>query len=115
MKRKKRLKPIEIVLIIVILALGYYYTGKDYKPFFEYSENVKQIEKECEESILSVEQGFYSKKIPIFANEIEIIESEKDRILYKVSYFPFGSIERSYTKSDQGEWIFNLEKSLCGL
>ena len=43
-KKKIKLKPLDIVLIIVILSLGQYYTGKDFPAEISYPEGVK-IEK----------------------------------------------------------------------
>ena len=46
---------------------------------------------------------------------VEFVETSEDYLLYRVYYFPFGSIERSYTREPDGNWIFNLEKPLFGI
>jgi len=43
------------------------------------------------------------------------IKPPEERILYRVLYFPLGSIERSYAAEDGGGWLFNLERPLSGL
>ena len=103
-----------IVLAALLLALlvSTPLIGGNYMP--------KIINGEClssdkAEAIISVEQGYYNSHLPLFATKIELIENTEDYLLYRVSYFPFGSIERSYTREPDGNWIFNLEKPLFGM
>ena len=77
--------------------------------------NGEGLSKEKADAIISVEQGFYNSHLPLFATKIELIENTEDYLLYRVSYFPFGSIKRSYTREADGNWIFNLEKPLFGM
>ena len=77
--------------------------------------NGEGLSKEKADAIISVEQGFYNSYLPLFATKIELIENTEDYLLYRVSYFPFGSIKRSYTREADGNWIFNLEKPLFGM
>ena len=77
--------------------------------------NGEDLQNEITESILSVEQGFYNSYLPLFATKIELVETSEDYLLYRVYYFPFGSIERSYIREPDGNWIFNLEKPLFGM
>lgn len=77
--------------------------------------NGDDLTNDIKESILSVEQGFYNSHLPLFATKIELVETSEDYLLYRVYYFPLGSIERSYTREPNGNWIFNLEKPLFGI
>ena len=77
--------------------------------------NGEDLAKDKADSIISVEQGYYNSHLPLFATKIELIETSEDYLLYRVYYFPFGSIERSYTREPNGNWIFNLEKPLFGI
>ena len=74
--------------------------------------NGEDLAKDKADSIISVEQGYYNSHLPLFATKIELIENREDYLLYRVYYFPFGNIERSYTRDPDGIWIFNLEKPL---
>ena len=77
--------------------------------------NGEGLSKDKADAIISVEQGYYNSHLPLFATKIELIENTEDYLLYRVSYFPFGSIERSYTKEPDCNWIFNLEKPLFSM
>ncbi|MBQ8630069.1 MAG: hypothetical protein IJ421_11430 [Prevotella sp.] len=83
--------------------------GRNYVPKII---NGEALSKDKSDAIISVEQGYYNSNLPLFATKIELIENAEDYLLYRVYYFPFGSIERSYTREPDGNWIFNLEKPL---
>ena len=77
--------------------------------------NGEGLSKDKADAIISVEQGYYNSHLPLFATKIELIENTEDYLLYRVYYFPFGNIERSYTREPDGNWIFNLERPLFGI
>lgn len=99
-----------VVLLALIVAIPL--VGGNFMPIIV---NGEDLPNEITESILSVEQGFYNPYLPLFATKIELVETSEDNLLYRVYYFPFGSIERSYTREPDGNWIFNLEKPLFGI
>ena len=103
-----------IVLTAVLLALlvAIPFVGRNYVPRIINGEGLLS---DKAEAIISVEQGYYNSHLPLLATKIELIENTEDYLLYRVSYFPFGSIERSYTREPDGNWIFNLEKPLFGM
>ena len=103
-----------IVFTAALLALlvAIPLVGKNYVPRIVNGEGLAN---EITESVISVEQGFYNSHLPLFATKIEFIETSEDYLLYRVHYFPFGNIERSYTSDPDGNWIFNLEKPLSGM
>lgn len=93
-----------MVLLVVVSFMGRNYVPKII--------NGEALSKDKSDAIISVEQGYYNSNLPLFATKIELIENAEDYLLYRVYYFPFGSIERSYTREPDGNWIFNLEKPL---
>ena len=99
-----------VVLFALIVTIPL--VGGNYVPKIVNGEGLGE---DITESILSVEQGFYNSHLPIFATKIELVETSEDYLLYRVYYFPFGTIERSYTREPDGNWIFNLEKPLFGI
>lgn len=103
-----------MVLTALLLALlvATLLVGGNYMPKIVNGENLAN---DISESILSVEQGFYNSRFPLFATKIEFVDTADGYLLYQVHYFPFGNIERSYTKESDGNWIFNLEKPLFGI
>ena len=98
------------VLLALLVAIPL--VGGDYVPRIL---NGEDLANDISESILSVEQGFYNSRFPLFATKIEFVDTADGYLLYRVHYFPFGNIERSYTKEPDGNWIFNLEKPLFGI
>ena len=112
MKHKAIFKKILILTsIMVILVLAWYFTGKYYTPSITLSEGTS-ITEEQNNKIISLEQGYYNEHLPIFTRKITILQSSDDSILWRVDYFPFGYIERSYNKEPDGTWMFNIEKPL---
>lgn len=103
-----------ILLLCVLLLTGYCLLGARQAPRMANPQD-GPLPADAADAILAVETGFYSEKLPIFARKIEILEASGDRILYQVSYFPFGSIQRSYSLEPNGSWMFNLEKPLTGI
>lgn len=103
-----------IVFMAVLLAflVAVPLVGGNYVPKMV---NGDGLTSDITDSILSIEQGFYNSHLPLFATKIEFIEISDDYLLYCVYYFPFGTIERSYTREPDGKWIFNLEKPLSRL
>lgn len=112
MKKKTTVGSVIIAVVLFLLVVMMPIIGKSYIPQIT---NGVDLPGDKAQAILSVEQGYYNSNLPLFARKIQILENTNDRILYRVYYFPFGSIERSYTKEPDGNWIFNLERSLFGL
>ena len=112
MNRAAKIGLIVLAAVLLALLVATPLVGGNYMPKIVNGENLPN---EITESILSVEQGFYNSYLPIFATKIELVETKEDYLLYRVHYFPFGNIERSYTREPDGNWIFNLEKPLFGM
>ena len=112
MKHKAIFKKIAILMtIVVILVLAWYFTGKYYTPSISLGEGTS-ITEEQSSMIISLEQGYYNEHLPIFTRKITVLQSSDASILWRVDYFPFGYIERSYNKQPDGTWMFNIEKPL---
>ena len=107
---QKRIIGFAIVLVVLLLLLIVLpFAGRTYVPKIIKGEGLSQ---ECADAIISVEQGYYNSHLPLPATKIEILENSESYILYRVYYFPFISIERSCTREENGNWIFNLERPL---
>ena len=109
---KGRSKLVTALLVVAVLVLGYVCAGRFSTPRMVCRG--MELPGEQKEAILSVERGYYSEKLPLIPRKIELLEANSDHILYRVYYFPFGNIERSYSKGPDGNWLFNLEKQLYG-
>jgi len=110
----KKIIIVLILLVVVILAAFVFVSGKIHTPQLVTPEGM-HLSEDISDAIISAKKGFYNKNIPIFAQRIEILEHDATGILYRVYYFPFGSIDRSYSQEPDGEWIFNLERPLSGI
>ena len=102
-------------MIAVPMLLWFLMYMKDAVDHPEFVSPLWDIGQEHEEAILAVESGWYNDRLPIFAREIHVQEVADGYVRYKVLYFPFGSIERSYSREPDGKWLFNLEKPLTGI
>ena len=103
-----------IILLGCLLIMGYAMAGFCMVPRITVPGGERLTEEQAE-AILSVEQGIYSRRLPLIAAGIQLLEVREGYIFYKVSYFPFGSIERSYSQGADGDWFFNLERPLTRL
>ena len=112
MNRAAKIGLIVLAAVLLALLVATPLVGGNYRPKIV---NGEDLPNDITESILSVEQGFYNSYLPLFTTKIELVETSEDYLLYRVYYFPFGNIERSYTREPDGNWIFNLEKPLFGI
>ena len=63
------------------------------------------------EAIESQAEGVYSNKLPLVAVYVNITDYSDRRAFYTIHYFPFGSVDMSYSETDG----YNLEKPLTKL
>ena len=99
-----------VAAAVILLIFGYILLGKHFKPQVSVPEGMS-VSEEMQDLFVETEQGFYNSHLPLFASKIEILRAEEDAVFYRVRYFPFGSLERSYIR-EEGGWIFNIEKNL---
>ena len=63
------------------------------------------------EAIGSQAKGVYSNKLPLAAVYVNITDYSDEKAYYTIFYFPFGTVDMSYSESDG----YNIEKQLTKL
>ena len=63
------------------------------------------------EVIEAQSKGIYSNVLPLVPVYVNVNSLEAETVYYTIHYFPFGTVDMSYTKDDG----YNIEKSLTGL
>ena len=63
------------------------------------------------EAIGSQAKGVYSNKLPLAAVYVNITDYSDEKAYYTIFYFPFGTVDMSYSESDG----YNIEKQLSKL
>lgn len=63
------------------------------------------------EAIESQSEGVYSSKLPLVAVYLNVTDYSDGIAYYTVHYFPFGSVDMSYSEADG----YNIEKPLSRL
>ena len=63
------------------------------------------------EAVESEAEGFYSKTLPLVPVYVSVEEFTGNKVYYTIHYFPFGTVEMSYTENDG----YNIEKPLTSL
>ena len=66
---------------------------------------------ETYEAVKSQAEGVYSNKLPLVAVYVDITDYSDEKAYYTIHYFPFGTVDMSYSESDG----FNIEKQLTKL
>ena len=63
------------------------------------------------EAIEGQSKGVYSSKLPLMAVYVNITDYSDQKAYYTIHYFPFGTVDMSYSESDG----YNIEKPLTKL
>lgn len=63
------------------------------------------------EAIESQSKGVYSNKLSLAAIYVNITDYSDEKAYYTIHYFPFGTVDMSYSESDG----YNIEKQLTKL
>ncbi len=63
------------------------------------------------EAVEAQAKGVYSRTLPLIPVCVTADKTEDDTLFYTIYYFPFGTVEMSYTPDDG----YNIEKPLSGL
>ena len=69
------------------------------------------IPNETYKSVKSQSEGLYSYKLPLVAIYVNITDYSDEKAYYTIHYFPFGTVDMSYSESDG----YNIEKQLTKL
>ena len=63
------------------------------------------------EAIESQAEGVYTSKLPLIAVYVNVTDYSDQKAYYTIHYFPFGTVDMSYSESDG----YNIEKQLTKL
>ena len=63
------------------------------------------------EAVESQSEGVYSNKLPLVAVYVNVTDYSDEKAYYTIHYFPFGSVDMSFSESDG----YNIEKQLTKL
>lgn len=103
----KKNKTIVIILLVVALLIGVLC----YVSSHPFVSSKCEISEEYVSEIYAQTMGTYSNRIPLLPVVISIENLSGERAYYTIHYFPFGTVEMSYSPTDG----FNQEKALSGL
>ena len=93
-----------LILSIMIIALGILSSH----PLFSCDIEVPETHIQA---IKSEAKGLYSGKLPLVPVYVKATNYSEDKVFYTVFYFPFGSVDMSYSEADG----YNIEKQLTKL
>lgn len=101
---KKLTKPVFIITIVLIILLRIFSANLIISCNFD-------IPDATYEAIESQSKGVYSNKLPLVAVYVNVTDYSKGIAYYTIHYFPFGTVDMSYSESDG----YNIEKQLTKL
>ena len=101
---KKLTKPVFIITIVLIILLRIFSANLIISCDFD-------IPDATYEAIESQSKGVYSNKLPLVAVYVNVTDYSKGIAYYTIHYFPFGTVDMSYSESDG----YNIEKQLTKL
>ena len=101
---KKLTKPVFIITIVLIILLRIFSANLIISCNFD-------IPDATYEAIESQSKGVYSNKLPLVAVYVNVTDYSKGIAYYTIHYFPFGTVDMSYSESDG----YNIEKQLTNL
>ena len=101
---KKLLTAIVFILSVMTIALGILSSHPVFSCDIEVPETHIQ-------AIKSDAKGLYSNKVPFVPIYVEATAYSDDIVYYTIRYFPFGSVDMSYSEIDG----YNIEKQLTKL
>lgn len=101
---RKIVKPILIIAVALVIVLRIFSANLIISCDF----NMPQM---TYEAIESQAEGTYSDKLPLVAVYVNVTEYSQGKAYYTIHYFPFGSVDMSYSETDG----YNIEKQLTKL
>lgn len=101
---KKLITAVVLILSVLIIALGILSSH----PIVSCDVEVPEA---CIQAIKDESKGLYSYKLPLVPVYVEATSYSGDRVFYTIYYFPFGSVDMSYSEAEG----YNIEKQLSRL
>ena len=101
---KKIFKPIFLLIVVFIILLRIFSANLIISCDFD-------IPNTTYEAIEGQSKCVYSSKLPLMAVYVNITDYSDEKAYYTIHYFPFGTVDMSYSKSDG----YNIEKQLTNL
>ena len=101
---KKLIKAFIVIFVSLILLLRIFSANLIISCDFD-------IPQATYEAIESQSEGVYSDKLPLVAVYVNVTDYSDGKTYYTIHYFPFGTVDMSYSESDG----FNIEKQLTKL
>lgn len=101
---RKIVKPILIIAIALVIVLRIFSANLIISCDFDMPQMTY-------EAIESQAEGTYSDKLPLVAVYVNVTDYPQGKAYYTIHYFPFGSVDMSYSETDG----YNIEKQLTKL
>ena len=101
---RKIVKPILIIAVALVIVLRIFSANLIISCDFDMPQMTY-------EAIESQAEGTYSDKLPLVAVYVNVTEYSQGKAYYTIHYFPFGSVDMSYSETDG----YNIEKQLTSL
>ncbi len=101
---KKIIKAIILIVFALIILLRIFSSNLIISCHFD-------IPHTTYEAVESQAEGVYSNKIPLVAVYVNITYYSEEKVYYTIHYFPFGSVDMSFSETDG----YNIEKPLTRL
>ena len=100
----KRIKPIFLIVIALVIVLRIFSANLIISCDFDMPQMTY-------EAIESQAEGTYSDKLPLVAVYVNVTDYSDEKAYYTIHYFPFGTVDMSYSETDG----YNIEKQLTKL
>lgn len=101
---RKIVKPILIIAVALVIVLRIFSANLIISCDFDMPQMTY-------EAIESQAEGTYSDKLPLVAVYVNVTDYSQGKAYYTIHYFPFGSVDMSYSETDG----YNIEKQLTRL
>ena len=101
---RKIFKPIFLLIVVFIILLRIFSANLIISCDFEMPNTTY-------EAIEGQSKGVYSSKLPLVAVYVNITDYSDEKAYYTIHYFPFGTVNMSYSENDG----YNIEKQLTKL
>lgn len=101
---RKIVKPILIIAVALVIVLRIFSANLIISCDFDMPQMTY-------EAIESQAEGTYSDKLPLVAVYVNVTDYSQGKAYYTIHYFPFGSVDMSYSETDG----YNIEKQLTKL